>query len=413
MGSLCLVSACLTMTINRKSFEFCIVGAGIVGLATAYALKSRHPKAKILILEKESTPGFHQTGHNSGVIHAGIYYTPESLKAVLCRKGLDETKAFCNDYNVPYNECGKLIVATNEVELERIESLYRRAKSNGLALERLSGSALKKKEPNIVGLEALLSPETAIVDYKIVALRFSELLSIKSVDICYGAEVVSIDEGNDRVRIKTKSAEFDCEQLVVCGGLQSDRLARMAGMDVDFRIVPFRGEYFRLRKERDHIVSHLIYPAPDPELPFLGVHLTRMIGGYVTVGPNAVIGFSREGYPKGSFNQQDSLSFALYPGFWKLLLKYRKHALHELYGSLNRAAYLKECQKYCPSLTIDDLLPYRAGIRAQAVTNEGVPIHDFVFKQSKRMLHVCNAPSPAATSALPIGRMIADKCEER
>lgn len=390
--------------------DYCVVGAGIVGLATAYALVGRNPKAKVIVLEKEFVPGLHQTGHNSGVIHAGIYYVPGSLKAVLCRQGLDETKAFCNQYNIPYEECGKLIVATNDVELERIESLYERATANDLKLDKISGSALREKEPNIIGLEALLSPETAIVDYKLVARRLSELLIAQGVEIRYGQSVVEIVEDANRVSVKTSSGQVDCEQLVVCGGLQSDRLAALAGIELDFRIVPFRGEYFRLREERDHIVNHLIYPAPDPELPFLGVHLTRMIGGYVTVGPNAVVGFAREGYDKWSLNLQDSLSFALYPGFWKLIKKYRQHAVHELHGSLSRAVYLKECQKYCPSLTLDDFLPYRAGIRAQAVTQDGVPIHDFMFKQTERMLHVCNAPSPAATSALPIGRMIADKC---
>lgn len=390
--------------------DCCVIGAGIVGLATAYALIERNPKAKIVVLEKESVPGFHQTGHNSGVIHAGIYYVPGSLKAVLCRQGLDETKAFCNQYNIPYEECGKLIVATNEVELERIESLYERATANDLKLDKISGSALREKEPNIVGIEALLSSETAIVDYKLVARRLSELLIARGVEIRYGQSVVEIVEDANRVSVKTPSGRVDCEQLIVCGGLQSDRLAELAGMAVDFRIVPFRGEYFRLRDERNQIVNHLIYPAPDPELPFLGVHLTRMIGGYVTVGPNAVVGFAREGYEKWSFDVQDSLSFAMYPGFWKLIKKYRKHAVHELHGSLSKAAYLKECQKYCPSLTLDDFLPYRAGIRAQAVTQDGVPIQDFMFKQTERMLHVCNAPSPAATSALPIGRMIADKC---
>lgn len=392
--------------------DYCIVGAGIVGLATAYALLIRNPKAKIFILEKESKPGFHQTGHNSGVIHAGIYYAPGSLKAVLCREGLDETKAFCRGHNIPYEECGKLIVATNQIELDRIEGLYERATANDLKLDKISSKALQQREPNIVGIEALLSPETAIVDYKLVALRLSEVLSIQGVQIKYGQRAIEISEDVSRVRIRTESGRVDCEQLIVCGGLQSDRLAELAGVDVDFRIVPFRGEYFRLREERNHIVNHLIYPAPDPELPFLGVHLTRMIGGYVTVGPNAVIGFAREGYEKGAFDLRDVFSYASFPGFWKLVMKYREHAIHEFYGSISKSAYLKECQKYCPSLTLEDLVPYRAGIRAQAVTRHGAPIHDFVFKQTKRMLHVCNAPSPAATSALPIGRMIADKCEQ-
>lgn len=391
-------------------YDYCIVGAGVVGLATAYALLDRNPKSKIVVLEKESTPGFHQTGHNSGVIHAGIYYAPGSLKAALCRQGLVETKSFCKNYNIPYDECGKLIVATNDIEVERIEALYQRAIANDLKLDKVSAKALQEKEPCIVGREALLSSETAIVDYKLVAKRLSELLIQKRVEIIYDQFVSEIIEDANCVSVRTKLRRFQCEQLVVCAGLQSDRLAELAGMDIDFKIVPFRGEYFRLRDQRNGIVNHLIYPAPDPELPFLGVHLTRMIGGYVTVGPNAVIGFSREGYDKGSFAARDFFSYMLYPGFWKLINKYKKHAVHELHGSISVAAYLKECQKYCPSLAIEDLLPYRAGIRAQAVTREGVPIHDFMFKQTKRMLHVCNAPSPAATSALPIGRMIADKC---
>lgn len=391
-------------------YDYCIIGAGIVGLATAYALLNRQPKIRIVMLEKELVPGFHQTGHNSGVIHAGIYYASGSLKASLCRQGLDETKAFCDEFNINYEECGKLIVATNELELERLESLYERAGANGLKFDKVSGRALRDKEPNIVGYEALLSSETAIVDYSLIASRLSELLTARGVQIRYGQFVKEICEDPHRVVVKTDFGQVNCEQLVVCGGLQSDRLAELAGMDVDFKIVPFRGEYFRLHPERDRIVNHLIYPTPDPELPFLGVHLTRMIGGYVTVGPNAVIGFAREGYDKWSLDVRDALNFVFYPGFWRLIKKYGEHALHELHGSLSKAAYLKECQKYCPSLTLEDFLPYRAGIRAQAVAKDGLPIHDFMFKQTKRMLHVCNAPSPAATAALPIGRMIADKC---
>jgi len=393
-----------------NKYDFCIVGAGIVGLATAHAILVKYPKAKIVILEKESVPGFHQTGHNSGVIHAGIYYTPGSLKATLCREGLDETKAFCHSYQIPFEQCGKLIVATNQVELQRIEALYERATANNLNLERVSGVALGKLEPNVTGIEALLSPETAIVDYKLIALRLSELLVSKGVLIRFDECVVDIYEGVNQVTVTTKSGKIECEQLIVCGGLQSDRLAKLAGLEIDFKIIPFRGEYFKLREDKNNIVKHLIYPAPDPELPFLGVHLTRMIGGYVTVGPNAVLGFAREIYEKWGFDSRDAYDFSTYAGFWRLLLKNRKHALHEFYGSISRTAYLKECQKYCPNLTLEDLTPYRAGIRAQAVSFDGNPIHDFLFKQTKRMLHVCNAPSPAATSALPIGRMIADKC---
>lgn len=393
-----------------KKFDYCIVGAGIVGLATAYALIRKNSKAKIVVLEKESTVAFHQSGHNSGVIHAGIYYPPDSLKALLCRQGLDETKKFCDDYNIRYEECGKLIVATNEVELERIETLYQRASLNNLELVRMSGKALREIEPNINGCEALLSPKTAIVDYKLIAFRMSEMLIASGVEILHGRVVSEINEDSNRVRIKTSSGSVECEKLIVCGGLQSDRLAKIAGVDIDFKIIPFRGEYFKLRNQRNNIVNHLIYPAPDPKMPFLGVHLTRMIGGYVTVGPNAVIGFTRDNYNKWSFDIRDTLSFACFPGFWKLILRYRNHVFHELNGSISRFAYLKECQKYCPSLTIEDLLPYRAGIRAQAVTRNGEMIHDFMYQETKRMLFVCNAPSPAATSALPIGRMIANKC---
>lgn len=393
-----------------NKYDFCIVGAGIVGLATAHALLSKKPRAKIIILEKEATPGFHQTGHNSGVIHAGIYYVPGSLKATLCREGLDETKEFCRSHQIPFEECGKLIVATNETEQKRIEALYERSISNELKLDRISGELLRKIEPNIVGLEALYSPETAIVDYKKIAQCLTDLLISKDVDIKFNENITEISETVSSVSIATSNSKIECEQLIVCAGLQSDRLAKMAGLEIDFKIVPFRGEYFRLRDERNLIVKHLIYPAPDPELPFLGVHLTRMIGGYVTVGPNAVLGFAREGYEKWSFNFKDTNDYLTYEGFWRLLIKYRKHAMQELYGSISTVAYLKECQKYCPSLTVDDFLPYRSGIRAQAVTSEGAPIHDFLFKQTDRMLHVCNAPSPAATSALPIGRMIADKC---
>jgi len=285
-----------------NKYDFCIVGAGIVGLATAHAILAKQPKAKILILEKESTPGFHQTGHNSGVIHAGIYYAPGSLKATLCREGLHATKSFCRNYQIPFEECGKLIVATNEVELQRIGALYERATANDLKLKRVSGASLRQLEPNITGLEALLSPETAIVDYKLIALRLSDLLVSQGVKINFGESVVSICEGVNQVLINTESVKFECEQLIVCAGLQSDRLAKLAGLEVDFKIIPFRGEYFKLRQVKNNIVKHLIYPAPDPDLPFLGVHLTRMIGGYITVGPSAVLGFSRESYDKWGFN---------------------------------------------------------------------------------------------------------------
>lgn len=395
-----------------EMFSYCVVGGGIVGLATANKLLESIPSARVALLEKESGPGCHQTGHNSGVIHAGIYYTPGSLKAKLCREGLSATKDFCSRYDVPFDECGKLIVATNPIEVDRIDLLYERAVSNGLKLERVSTQELSKREKNITGISALYSPETGIVDYGLVARRMADILTISGGQIRYGFHVARIEECENHVIIASDAGEvIRAKQLVVCGGLQADRLATMAGLNVDFQIVPFRGEYFQLPRVKSSIVKHLIYPAPDPQLPFLGVHLTRMIDGGVTVGPNAVVGFAREGYPKFSFSFKDAADFAGFPGFWKLMYKFRKHALHELKGSLFKKAYLKECQKFCPSLTLDDLLPYRAGIRAQVVTSKGELVHDFLFKQTDRMLHVCNAPSPAATSAIPIARMIVDKLD--
>lgn len=391
-------------------YDYCVVGGGIVGFATAMKLLEKEPGASLLLLEKETAPGLHQTGHNSGVIHAGIYYAPGSLKAQLCRAGLEATKAFCRSSDIPFQECGKLIVATNEIEESRIDALFERATQNGLRLERIGSQRLRELEPNIAGTAALLSPETAIVDYGLVCKRMAEHVAQQGAQVRYGAQVIEIHEEEQYVDVRTQEQQFRAKFLIVCGGLQSDRLARMAGVDVDFQIVPFRGEYYQLPKEKSAIVNHLIYPAPDPALPFLGIHLTRMIDGSVTVGPNAVLGFAREGYPRLSFSWGDTRDFLRFSGFWKLMYAYRRQVLRELNTSFNKRAYLQECRKYCPSLTLSDLQPYRAGIRAQVVSSAGVALHDFLFKKTARMLHVCNAPSPAATSSIPIGEMIAMEC---
>lgn len=394
-------------------YDYCVIGGGIVGLATAYSLIERQPGISILLLEKESDVGFHQTGHNSGVIHAGIYYAPNSLKAALCAKGIRATKEFCAENDIPVETCGKLIVATNSVEIERISALWERAKANAVNVNYLNEDELREMEPAIAGVAALLSPDTAIVDYGLVARKLAALIQAQNGEICLGTPVDRIRELGDWVEVGGGSRSWKCRKLVVCGGLQADRLARSAGLNVGFRIVPFRGEYFRLPSAKNQIVSHLIYPAPDPSLPFLGVHLTRMIDGSVTVGPNAVLGLAREGYPKFSFDLRDTASFVSFPGFWRLMWANRNHAMHEFKGSLSKRRYLDECRKYCPSLEIEDLLPYRAGIRAQLVNSRGEALHDFHFLETGRMLHVCNAPSPAATSALPIGAMIADKLVRR
>lgn len=394
-------------------YDFCVIGGGIVGLATARELLALRPDATLLLIEKEDAVGLHQTGHNSGVIHAGIYYTPGSLKARLCVEGLRATKDFCDKHGIRYDTCGKLIVATNDTEMSRAEALYDRATSNGLNLRKVSGGELKELEPNIAGVGALLSPETAIVDYKQICNKMLKLLQASGATFAFGRTITGIEESGDIVRVSAGDEVWQARQVICCAGLQSDRLARMAGADISYRIVPFRGEYFKLPPHLNSVVAHLIYPVPDPDLPFLGIHLTRMIDGSVTLGPNAVLGLAREGYPKFSFNARDAFGMFTFPGFWKLVKRHRANAMHEFANSISKSGYLNQCRKYCPSLELVDLTPYPAGIRAQAVTRDGVAVSDFLFAETRLTLHVGNAPSPAATSAIPIGRMIATKCVER
>jgi L-2-hydroxyglutarate oxidase len=391
-------------------FDYCVVGGGIVGLATAMALLECRRQSSILLLEKEGRLAEHQTGHNSGVIHSGIYYAPGSLKAKLCRAGATATKHFCSEHGIPIDVCGKLIVATNALEKQRMQDLLARGKQNGIKLDLLDGNELKRLEPNVTGLGALLVHDTAIVNYKALANKIADVIRRAGGVIAFCADVDGIRETSDEVVITARERHWKCKQLIACAGLQSDRLARIAGLRIDHQIIPFRGEYYRLPPNRDRIVQRLIYPVPDPSLPFLGVHLTRMIDGGITVGPNAVIGYSREGYPKLSICFEDVREYARFPGFWKLLRNNYKSAGQEIRNSLWKRGYLEECRKYCPSLRLEDLLPERAGIRAQAVMRDGTLVHDFLFVQSARMLHVCNAPSPAATSAIPIGGEIAARC---
>lgn len=394
-------------------YDFCVIGGGIVGLATAKALQEAKPNASILLLEKEPRLASHQTSHNSGVIHAGIYYAPGSLKAKLCKEGNKETKAFCSEHSIPFETCGKLIVATNKVEEKRVKELFDRSLIHGLPVRMVDKDEMNALEPNVSGTLALLSPETGIVDYAQVARRMADVLSSRGAELYCSETVQEIRESSDRVTIHATTKTIQARNLIVCGGLQADRLAKIAGMQVDFQIVPFRGEYFQLPRSLNGIVKHLIYPAPDPDLPFLGVHLTRMIDGSITVGPNAVLGMAREGYPKGAFNLKDTARFMTFPGFWRFIWDNRKHAVDELRSSFSKRYYLELCRKYCPSLQFEDLMPYRAGIRAQVILNNGKPAHDFLFGETPRMLHVYNAPSPAATSAIPIGRMIAQKCLDK
>lgn len=393
------------------AYDYCVIGGGIVGLAVASELLRREPGARLIVLEKEQRPAVHQTGHNSGVIHAGVYYQPGSLKARLCREGAEATKEFCSRNRIPFEECGKLLIATNPLELERMEALSKRATENGIGFERLDRTGLQIAEPAVTGLGALLVPSTGIVSYTAVCEAMAAEIRERGGQIAFDAEVSAIGERGTGVDIRTSALSIRAGRLVVCGGLQSDRLALLAGLKINHRIVPFRGEYYALPASKASIVRHLIYPVPDPELPFLGVHLTRMIDGSITVGPNAVLGFAREGYPKGSLNGRDLVDMAGFTGFWRVLAGNWRSGIDEFRGSLFKRHYLEKCRKYCPSLTLSDLTAPGAGIRAQAVLSDGTLVHDFLFVESERMLHVCNAPSPAATSAIPIATMIVDRLE--
>jgi L-2-hydroxyglutarate oxidase len=389
--------------------DFCIVGGGIVGLSTALALLTRRPGTRLVLLEKEQDLATHQTGHNSGVIHAGVYYAPGSLKARLCREGNELTRQFCLEQGIRFDLCGKLIVATNTLEVTRLESLRGRCIQNGIDTVPIAGNELRVLEPSIAGLSALLVPGSGIVSYREICSALARRIRALGAEVITGSRVEAIAESNGAVQVSTARHSFSAGQLVACAGLQSDRVARLAGLTPSVSIVPFRGEYFRLPTLKSDLVRHLIYPVPDPALPFLGVHLTRMIDGSLTVGPNAVLGFAREGYAPGSFNIRDTSEMLLYRGFWKLLKSHWRSALGELRASVIRSHYLAECRKYCPQLSLDDLQPYPAGIRAQAVAADGTLIHDFLFAETAHMIHVLNAPSPAATAALPIGRMLAER----
>ena len=389
--------------------DYVIIGAGIVGLATARELKCRLPRAKILIVEKESSPGRHQTGRNSGVIHAGIYYKPGSLKARLCRAGVDRTINFCEKENIAYEQCGKLIVATDDTEVSRLDELEKRALQNNLTLSRLTSSQLREAEPNIAGVSALHVRETGIVDYGAICEKVAANLLEDDVSILFEEETTAISERADEIVIETSKSEISASKLIACAGLQADRIARMSGLEDDFRIIPFRGEYFRLPARFDQISDHLIYPVPDPAYPFLGVHLTKMIGGYTTVGPNAVLSFGRENYDRNRPVGRDAVDLFGFPGLWRFLAKNMHAGVHELTGSAFKKLYLERCRRYCPELRVEDLQPYPTGIRAQAVWRSGEFIDDFLIKRTDRTLHVCNAPSPAATSAFPIAEEIVNR----
>lgn len=394
-------------------YDFVIIGGGIVGMSTAMQLADRYPGARMLVLEKESGPAQHQTGHNSGVIHAGVYYTPGSLKAKFCLQGNIATKRFCDEHGIRYDECGKLLVATNELEMERMRALWERTAANGLERHWLSAGELREREPNIVGLGGIFVPSSGIVSYAEITAQMAKEFQKKGGTIVFGSEVTALTERADSIVVQTAGDTYTTRYLVSCSGLMADRVVRMLGVEPGFTICPFRGEYYLLPPQHNQIVNHLIYPIPDPSMPFLGVHLTRMIDGTVTVGPNAVLAMKREGYRKSDVSLTDLAGMLGHKGIRKVLKDNLRPGLTEMKNSLFKGGYLKTVQKYCPSLRKEDLKPYPAGVRAQAVSNEGKLIDDFLFVNTARSVNVCNAPSPAATSAIPIGAYIVSKVEEQ
>ena len=395
------------------AYDVTIIGGGIVGISTAWQLLQRYPDAAILLIEKETALARHQTGHNSGVIHAGVYYQPGSLKADFCKRGAAATKNFCREHDIPMLQCGKLLVATDDLEVRRMADLEERCHRNGIDTQRLSAHALRAEEPHIAGLGALLVPATGITDYIRIAAKMAGLFQDLGGSIRSGAAVTALKENGRTVTIRVGGERLETGYLIACGGLMADRLAAMMGIAIDFRIVPFRGEYYRLAPRHNRIVRHLIYPIPDPELPFLGVHLTRMIDGSVTVGPNAVVGWKREGYGRCNLDLRDTLEMLMFPGFWKVMRANLRAGMGEFRDSFYKRGYLQRVRKYCPGLKTTDLRPCPAGIRAQAVRTDGALVHDFLFAETRRSLHVCNAPSPAATSAIPIGAYLCDKIRDK
>lgn len=392
-------------------YDVIIIGSGIVGAATAWQLKCKYPNKRILVLEKEAHCALHQTGRNSGVIHAGVYYQPGSLKAKFCQQGLRDTIEFCRTHSIAYEQCGKLLVATNELELQRMEALFKRCQENAISPQLLSQKELIGKEPNIRGKGAIWVEQTGITDYKGITRTMLQLFQNKGGVVAYEKEVTAIEESDDLISIQCENERFHSRFMINCAGLMADRLIRMQGIETDFSIIPFKGEYFQLPTQLNSIVNHLIYPIPDPELPFLGVHLTKMIDGTVTVGPSAVLAFKREGYGKFQMDIKDMLEVAMNKGFWYLMRKYYQSGINELKCSMFKKEYLKLVNKYCPQISVHDLLPYPCGIRAQAVRHTGELMHDFAFVQTDRSLHIGNAPSPAATSAIPIAKNIVKRWE--
>ncbi len=389
-------------------YNVCVVGSGIVGLATALQIKKGSPSLKVCVIEKESGVATHQTGNNSGVIHSGIYYKPGSLKAKNCIEGYHQLIAFCKEQNIPYELCGKIIVATNESELEALDNIYKRGIENGLeGIRYIDEKEIKSIEPHTVGVKGIIVPQTGIVDYKVVAQKYAEVFTQLGGEIFFNEKVVNITQKGQVQNIKTNIKEYNASLVINCAGLYSDKVASFGIPDLDVRIIPFRGEYYGVKENRKYLVKHLIYPVPDPNFPFLGVHFTRRITGEIEAGPNAVLAYSKEGYKKTSINLKELFQTLTWKGFQLVAKKYWKTGWDEIKRSYSKGLFTKALQKLLPEIKREDLIKGGAGVRAQACDKNGGLIDDFCIKEIAGQIHVLNAPSPAATSSLSIGKTIA------
>lgn len=389
-------------------FDITVIGGGIVGLATALQIQKTNPALRILLIEKETELARHQTGNNSGVIHSGLYYKPGSLKAINCIRGYHLLLDFCRDNDIAFDLCGKIVVATEEKELPLLQNLFDRGKQNGLeGFKKLNKEQLKEYEPHVNGLEGFFVPQTGIVDYTKVALKYGEILTKNGATIKLGERVTSIRNQNDQQEVITDKSNYQSKLVINCAGLYSDKVARMTVPNVNVKIIPFRGEYYKLTKEKEYLVKNLIYPVPDPNFPFLGVHFTRMAKGGVEAGPNAVLAFQREGYKKSDINFSELFESLAWPGFQKVAARYWRTGMGEMYRSFSKSAFTKALQKLIPEIQESDLTTGGAGVRAQACSRDGGLVDDFLILEEKNVINVCNAPSPAATSSLAIGETVA------
>lgn len=390
-------------------YDFAIIGGGIVGLATSIALQEKYPNKTIILVEKESQCATHQTGHNSGVIHSGIYYKPGSYKAILTTKGNQELVKFCQQHHINYDVCGKLIVACEEKELPLLDNLYQRGLNNGIPVKKLCLEEVREIEPYVSCLSAIQVTTSGIVDYKQVAQKYAEIFTNGGGKIQFNTKVININNQSSAQILITNQGDITAKFLINCGGLYSDNIAKLGGIEPKMKIIPFRGEYYELKPEKRYLVKHLIYPVPNPNFPFLGVHFTRLIDGNIHAGPNAVLSLRKEGYKKTDFDLKEFAEIVTYSGLWKLASKYYSEGIEEIIRSFSKTAFVRSLQTLIPEITADDIIPSPAGVRAQALKNDGTLVEDFLIIPTKNSLHVCNAPSPAATASLEIGKAI---CEQ-